>query len=276
MDKREQLIYLTESGVITYEKRLNWYAELNDRPISSLLTSKEKVAFSNFTQKFPLEHFQQIYDKERIKTIVLGDKNYPKWLAETYKPPLVLFCQGNISYLNSRCLSVVGSRKMTPYGKIAMQHILPGLLDKFTIVSGLALGVDGEAHRITIHNKGRTIAVIGTGLKFYYPNAHQELQKLLSHSQLLVSLLPYYAGIKRWHFPYRNQTIAGLSEATLVIEAAAKSGSLITANYALQENREVFAVPGNINNLYSAGCNLLIQSGAKMVLDDKDIIEELL
>ncbi|MFV8815967.1 DNA-processing protein DprA, partial [Aerococcus urinaeequi] len=148
------------------------------------------------------------------------------------------------------------------------------LSEAVVIVSGLAKGVDAYTHQAAMSG-GETIAVIGTGLLTSYPSDHHKLQAEIAHNHLLVSPLPNHAKIQRWHFPYRNLTIAGLSQATMVIEAAEKSGSLITANYALQENRLVFAVPGPISNPLSVGTNQLIYYGATPALQASEILRDL-
>lgn len=270
MKQREQLIYLVESGAIPYEKLLYWYSGQR----SLKLSAKEARRLQDFKNRYPWSHFEELYYSKKISPLILGEHEYPYRLSEIYRPPLVIFCRGDLQLLKTRCLSVVGSRKMSNYGQQMVQNIIPEVSSQLTIVSGLALGVDGEAHRMAIRSGGRTIAVIGSGLGSYYPAHHRKLQEYIENKHLLISPLPYYAGVRRWHFPYRNRTIAGLSSAVLVVEAARKSGSLITANYALQENRDVLAIPGALTQPLSAGCNELIQAGAKMILTGRDILEE--
>ncbi|GAX05856.1 DNA processing protein [Secundilactobacillus pentosiphilus] len=204
------------------------------------------------------------------------DAQYPLMLKESWLPPVVLFYQGNLDLLTaSRLLSIVGSRKASPYAEIALKKILPEITAQdFVVVSGLAAGVDSLSHRLALRNHGHTIGVIATGLNLSYPASSQKLQQYMAEHELVISEYPLDAVGKRYRFVERNRLIAGLSQATLVVQAQEKSGSLITANLALQNNRDVMAVPGRIDDLLSCGCNQLIQAGAKAVLTARDILDE--
>lgn len=208
--------------------------------------------------------------------ITIADKIYPTQLREIYMPPLLLFYQGDLELLQTPIVSMVGSRHYTSYGQVAVRQLIPPLVAQgITVCSGLAQGIDGLVHRTTIGCHGKTIAVIGTGLDRYYPPANKSLQQLLAKKGLVLSEYLPQASPLRWHFPHRNRIIAGLSQATIVVEAGQKSGSLITANMALRENRDVLAVPGPIDEEKYVGCNQLIQAGAKPVLTATDILDEL-
>lgn len=209
------------------------------------------------------------------KYITIFDKAYPQKLRETYQAPLVLFYRGNLELLKFPSLAIVGARQNSPYSNEVLQSIIPEVTRHgITTISGLAQGVDSLCHRLTINNSGQTIGVIGTGLNKVYPRCNQELQTEMMNNFLVLSEYFYDDEPRAWHFPERNRIIAGLCDSLVVIEAKERSGSLITANLALQENRNVMAVPGKINAPLSRGCNLLIQEGAKPVLNGHDIIEE--
>lgn len=203
------------------------------------------------------------------------DEDYPVLLKEIYNPPLVFFYNGNFSLLNAPTLAIVGARKHSPYAKEVLKKLLPDVLDEgIATVSGLAKGIDSLAHKITLSEKGKTIGVIGTGLDRTYPRENFELQANMEKEGIVLS--EYALGQKplRFHFPARNRIISGLCQSLLVVEARRQSGSLITANMALQENRNILAVPGNINSILSEGCNELILEGAKPILRAEDILEE--
>ncbi|KON89102.1 DNA processing protein DprA [Sporosarcina globispora] len=218
------------------------------------------------------------YSPNGIRIITIFDEEYPILLKETYQPPWVIYARGDISLLNSRChLGVVGSRQATDYGEKAIQYIFPKLIEKgVIIVSGLAAGIDAIAHKEAIKNKGKTIGVIAGGLFHIYPQANQKLAYEMMKNHLVISEYPPDTKPSRWQFPMRNRIISGISRGTLIIQAKNKSGSLITANYAVQEGREVFALPGNIFSPFSGGTNELIQQGAKLVKSAEDILEEFL
>lgn len=217
------------------------------------------------------------YKTNEITVITIIDKEYPPLLKEIYQPPWALFIKGDLSLLETvPKLAVVGSRQATQYGKNAIRSIFPGLVDKgVLIVSGLARGIDALAHEYAIKNGGRTIAVIAGGFYHIYPKENMSLALEMMKNQLVLSEYPPDTKPLRWHFPSRNRIISGLSEGTLIIEAKRKSGSLITANFAVNEGREVFSLPGNIFNPYSIGTNELIQQGAKLVTSAEDILEEI-
>ena len=204
------------------------------------------------------------------------DAQYPALLKESWLPPVVLFYQGNLELLNAQqLLSVVGSRKRSAYSETVLNRLMPTLIEnQLVIVSGLAAGVDSLSHRLALRNHGHTIGVIGTGLNLSYPASSQKLQQYMAQHELVLSEYPLDAVGKKYHFIERNRLIAGLSQATLVVQAQEKSGSLITTSLALQNNRDVMAIPGRIDDPLSCGCNQLIQAGAKAVLTAQDILDE--
>lgn len=210
-------------------------------------------------------------------SIMIGEYHYPMLWYHTAQPPILVFYRGDIGLLREPKVSVIGTRQMTTYGKTITREIINALSkETWVSVSGLALGVDASVHEYSLeHPNGRSIAIIPCGLDYYYPRANKYLQKRMEQQDLILS--EYMPNIKpmKHHFVLRNRLVAGISKATIVIEAAQRSGSLITANYALQYNREVFAVPGRITDVQSRGCNDLIQIGATPVLDIPSMIDEL-
>jgi len=209
--------------------------------------------------------------------ITFDDALYPEQLKEIYDPPLVLFVKGNEQLLNNMQIAIVGSRAASINGREAAFDISKQLAEQgIVITSGLALGIDAAAHKGAITTLTGTIAVVATGLDKVYPVRHKPLAKLIIENQgvILSEFLPGTSP-KAGHFPKRNRIISGLSQGVLVVEAALKSGSLITARCALEQNRDVFAVPSGINNPQAKGCHWLIKQGAKLVEQAADIIEEL-
>lgn len=208
--------------------------------------------------------------------VTLGDALYPPLLLQAPDPPLLLYVQGDAKLLSAPGIGVVGSRNPTPQGKahaLAFSTELSGA--GWTIVSGLALGIDGAAHEGGLAGPGRTIAVVGTGLDRVYPRRHLELARRISESGVLISEYSIGTPPLPANFPQRNRIIAGLTRGTLVVEAALQSGSLITARLASESGREVFAIPGSIQSPQSRGCHALIKQGAKLVECAQDVLEEL-
>lgn len=200
---------------------------------------------------------------------------YPERLKHIAEPPRQLYCRGDISLLKSECFAVVGTRMITNYGKEAVQRLVPGLARYFTIVSGLALGVDAAAHKVTLEAGGKTIAVLGSGVDYITPESNDRLGlDILKRGGLIVSEHEGRKPAGKHSFPERNRIISGLSRGVLIIEADEKSGSLITARLATEQNRDVFAVPGSIFSPKSIGPNKLIQCGAKTVTAVADIIQD--
>ncbi|MFD1485228.1 DNA-processing protein DprA [Lacticaseibacillus baoqingensis] len=202
------------------------------------------------------------------------DAAYPPRLAESFQPPAVLFYQGNWHLLTRLCLAIVGARHAGAYTRKALAWLRPGLMP-MTVVSGLAAGADTLAHEFALAQGWPTVAVLANGLDQVYPQANRDLQQRIAKAGLVISEYPYGVKPMPYRFVARNRLIAGLAHGVLVTEAAAHSGSLITANLALQANREVFAVPNRVDVPLGVGTNALIQAGAKPVLRGSDIIEEM-
>lgn len=240
------------------------------------LTLNSQTALMNNWSSRELGEAIQINQSQHFITIL--DDVYPPQLRETYCPPIVLFYQGNADLMrDDKCLAVVGSRHMTAYGESVVRGLIPPMVKHhLTIVSGLARGIDSTAQQVALHFDGHTIGVIGSGLDQAYPPENKALQALVAQRGLVISEYPLGTPPLPYHFPERNRIIAGLCHTCLVVEGKKKSGSLITANIALQENRNVCAVPGRIDAPLSVGCNELIAAGAKPILCANDLLNEFL
>lgn len=218
----------------------------------------------------------KLIEKFEVDVITIWDEAYPELLKQIYHPPIALFCRGNTQLLNEKCLGVVGTRTPTKYGQEVAADFGQQIAGcGYTVVSGAAKGIDTIVHSNAIKANGNTIAVLGNGIDRVYPAENRSLYDAIADKGLLVS--EFFMGSKpdAPNFPRRNRIISGLSTGTLVIEAAEKSGSLITAYFALDQNREVFAVPGMINSRQSRGTHHLIRQGAKLVERIEDILDEL-
>lgn len=218
------------------------------------------------------------FDRDGISFVTCFDEKYPEQLREIYDFPLVLFAKGNIALLNSDCISVVGTRSPTRYGmKVCGDFTREFVRADFTIVSGFARGIDSTAHRACIDADGKTIAVFACGINRCYPAENKELyDAILSQGGLLISEYPVDTPPLQYHFPERNRIISGLSRGVFVPEATLKSGSIITAKLAVEQGKELFVVPGNINSPESEGSNRLLQEipGA-IVIDAQDVFDRL-
>lgn len=235
-----------------------------------------QVIVQGLADKTLLDQERNLLDKHHIQIVTVADLTYPTYLKNIFLPPPILYVQGAVSILTTPSLGVVGSRKATSYGKMCVEHLLPPLVHAgITIVSGGAYGIDAYAHRHTLELQGITVAVLGSGLLRPYPRENKNLfEHIVQRGGAIISPFALQAEAQQWTFPVRNRIIAGLSQGTLVVQAAASSGALITARYALDENRQVFAVPGSIFEEVSAGCHALLQEGAILVKDGSDILKE--
>ncbi|STX29987.1 protein smf [Legionella beliardensis] len=208
--------------------------------------------------------------------ITWDDPNYPSLLKQIYDAPPILYAIGDLTCFKQLTVAMVGTHKPSVTGaQTAWQFAFDLAANQITVVSGLALGIDAQAHQGCIAAKGKTIAVLGTGIDCIYPKSHLQLANQVTDEGLLISEFPLKSPPIAGHFPRRNRIISGLSLATLVVEAAVRSGSLITARLALEQNREVMAIPGSINNPQAKGCHYLLQQGAKLVTSIHDILAEL-
>ncbi len=240
-----------------------------DKLVANLKTAKVEIE--------PLEYFAKL-QKSGIKVITIFDENYPSSLREIHGTPMIIYYKGLIDEeILEKCFGVVGTRRPTGYGRIVTEKLTRELVEAgLTIVSGLARGVDTIAHTVTVEAGGKTLAVLGGGLSQIFPSENLRLAEKIAdgHGAILTEFPPSYPHLAG-NFPARNRIIAGLSQGVLVTEAAEDSGSLITARLAIEQGREVFAVPGPITSSMSEGTSVLLKDGAKLVSSAKDILEEL-
>lgn len=216
-----------------------------------------------------------VYSNIDVIVVTLYSEAYPKLLKNTAVPPLVLYCKGDVSLFNTECLAVVGTRRKTKYGeKVTNQFTKALASNDFTIVSGMADGIDTVAHRACLEVGGKTIAILGGGVNEVYPFSNIGLSKIIIEKGLLVSEYKPDKKPMGFHFPIRNRIIAGICKGVLIPEAAPKSGSMHTKEYAIEAGRDLFVVPGNIDNNSSSGCNEVIKSlQGCMVMSVEDILD---
>ncbi len=233
--------------------------------------------FVDFASKFSIENYLKSLKKENVWFLTLEDKHYPNLLSKIKNPPFVLYGRGDPKILSSTSFAVVGARRTTHYGREVTAIFTQELVSSgFTIVSGLAIGVDAISHKTSLDSNGKTVAVLGCGVDCCNPSENLSLYKrIIEEGGAIVSELPLSHPPTKGSFPARNRIIAGLSQAVLVTEGAEDSGSLITANYAFEFGRKVFAVPGPITSSLSKGPYKLLKKGAKLVTKIEDILEEL-
>jgi len=233
---------------------------------------KHKNLFDALNKK---EYFNRL-NRLGIEVLTVSDRNYPQNLKQIEDKPFVLYVKGRLKKKDEKAIAVIGSRKMTNYGKVITERITSELVKrKITIVSGLARGVDTEAHKVALFHSGRTMAVLGSGLDRIYPPENWELAEEISKRGALISEFPLGYPPFPENFIQRNRIVSGLSKGILVIEGAERSGTLVTASYAANQGRSVFAIPGDISSPFSFAPNFLIKNGAKVVTKGEDILEEL-
>lgn len=279
-----QLWKVPRVGAKTYQKLLSAFGSpaavfdanaeaLKQAGFSELLISNIQKSKDSVAVQADLDWLQQA-DNHYIVTVDCAD--YPKMLKQTSNPPPLLYVRGDFSVLNDPQIAIVGSRNPTQ-GGLAAAYDFSNYLGKtgLCITSGLALGIDGKAHQGALDAGAPTIAVIATGIDRVYPARHRDLAHKIVQNGAIVSEFPIGTQPKAENFPRRNRIISGLSYGTLVVEAALRSGSLITARLAMEQNREVFAIPGSIHNSLARGCHQLIRQGAKLVETAQDILEEM-
>jgi len=269
-------------GPVSFQRLLTCFASVQDvfnatAPDLSQVGLKQGTI--DYLQKPDWRRIDEDLDwleHSEVSVLLLTDPDYPKLLAEISDPPPVLFIRGNREVLQQPQLAIVGSRNPTPAGKETAHDFAYHLASQgLTITSGMALGIDAASHEGALRANGNTIAVAGTGLDRVYPAVHHDLAHKITHNGALISEFPPGTAPSKHNFPRRNRIISALSMGVLVVEAALRSGSLITAKQALEQGREVFAVPGSIHNPQARGCNSLIKQGAKLVETAEDIFEEL-
>ena len=228
-------------------------------------------------QQIDPEEEWNLLQKNNIQVITIIEEGYPDLLKKIYNPPPVIYYQGDFITImkEKKGLAVVGSRKATYYGRKIAREIASQLAKSgYVIISGLAKGIDTNAHIGALEVEGLTIAVLGSGIDRIYPSENRNLASRIREKGALITEFPLFTKPEKNNFPRRNRIISGLALGTLVVEATEKSGALITADYALEQGREVFAVPGSIHSTLSIGCHNLIKQGAKLVNSYRDILEE--
>ena len=242
-------------------------AGLDPKSVEKIIATRPRISFDNEMEKL---------EKYKIRVVTHNSFDYPPRLKEIYDYPPVLYIRGILTSEDEIAIAVVGTRRASIYGRQVTEEIVADLArNKITIISGLAKGIDSIAHRAALEAGGRTIAVSGCGLDMVYPSEHVTLARQIMEHGALISEFPLGTRPKAEHFPQRNRIMSGMSLGVLIVEAGETSGALLTAQWALEQNREVFAVPGSIFSPVSKGTNRLIQEGAKLVRHYSDILEEL-
>lgn len=251
---------------------------VDEKHIISALGKRRIIAskiIENRNKQFVAKIFKDLNNND-ILPLTIFDSNYPSKLKNIYDPPYVIYIKGNKVDFDIPLIAIVGARKATPYGKWAA-HQFAKELTKWGvgIISGLALGIDACGHKGALDGNGYTIGVLGCGLNQYYPAANRALMDKIIKEGCVIS--EYCLGMPplKYHFPARNRIVSGLSDGVIVIEASEKSGALITVEFALDHGKDVYALPGNINNIQSKGTNKLIRDGARILLEVDDVIENL-
>lgn len=248
-------------------------ADLNG--VSGLRHKSKRALLKKKMLRPPEEEWKRL-QREDIEVVTLGDAHYPSNLAAIHDPPVVFFMHGRLEPRDLVAVAVVGSRVASPAGLCYTERLCAELVQYgVTIVSGFAVGIDSAAHRGALQGRGRTLAVLGCGLNVNYPQSNRNLREKISRSGALLSEFPLETQPAAGHFPLRNRIISGLALGVVVVEAAQRSGSLITAKMALEQGREVFAVPGLAGSFLSAGPHNLLKQGAKLVESAEDILEEI-
>jgi len=273
--KLNKACYLNPSLCKYLVETYNTIDEINE----NILTIKEKFKINidkfKTTINSSIQKELNYLVQNNIHIITPNSKNYPKYLTEITNYPLILFAKGNLDCLSKPLFSVIGTRKPSEYASITTASFTSSLSNYFCIVSGLAIGIDTIAHQSCLNQNNLTIAVLAHGIDSIYPKSNSSLaDKIIKSKGLLLSEFPLFSIPQKFHFPQRNRIISGLSQGLLLSEATIKSGSMITANYAIEQNREVFALPGNITNKNAEGPIHLIQQGAKCIFNVNDIFEE--
>jgi DNA processing protein len=241
-------------------------AGLDSKSVDITIATRPQISLNDELKKL---------ERYKVKVVTWNDPAYPSRLKEIYDRPPLLYIRGMLTPEDEWTIAIVGTRHASAYGRQVAEEITSDLArNKITIVSGLARGIDAIAHRAALEVGGRTIAVCGCGVDMVYPSDHVTLARQIMEHGALVSEFPLGTRPKAEHFPQRNRIMSGMSLGVLVVEAKERSGALLTANWALEQNREVFAVPGSIFSPVSRGTNRLIQEGAKLVRHCADILEE--
>lgn len=257
----------------------DWSRLLEDCSILELFSISDDL-LQIMKQYLNVDHIHKVKERlinEGIQVTMLGEEGYPKQLAEIYQPPFLLYGKGDMRLLNEdKAVGIVGTRTPSSYGQMVAHRLSAELAEAgWVIVSGMAKGIDACAHQGALSVKGRTIAVLGSGVDYIYPESNKRLYHEIIQTGLILSEYAPQTLPHKGTFPQRNRIISGLSRGVVIVESHHRSGSLITANWALEQGREVLAVPGSILSAKSAGPHKLIKEGAKLVTSAKDIVDEL-
>ncbi|MBP3952049.1 DNA-processing protein DprA [Bacillus suaedae] len=285
--KRDRLIHLHSSQSMTWKllykimnedpklSRIYSYSLEQLQALYQLKSRRAQLLYTDLHNFSPTD-LKRYYLNRNIQTVTLFDDDYPDLLKQIYDPPFVLYVLGKRHILSTENLmGVIGTRHPSQEGKKKVTYVVAPLIrEGWGIVSGMAIGIDTIAHQQAIELNGYTIAVLGSGFNYVYPKENQQLFVEMSKHQCVVSEYPPSCPPNKWYFPARNRIISGLSKGIVVVEAREKSGSLITADQALEQGREVFSIPDSIFSQAAQGTNQLIQQGAKLILNYNDIIEE--
>ena len=270
LNKKTKYILYEEFGSIEniYEAKREDYENCN-------VSMSSKYIDELCDKNIDIEQTLNNINKFNVKVVAIDQIEYPNMLKNIEYPPVVLYCRGNFVNLNEKvCVSVVGSRKMSVYGKNVAYSISKQLSQRgIVVVSGMAYGIDTMAHIGALDGEGITVAVLGCGVDIAYPKTNRVLMERILKTGMVISELPVGFAPMAYNFPERNKIVAALSVGTLVVEADIKSGSLITANLAKEYNRDIYAIPGNIDSPFAKGTNFLIQNGAGLVTSSDDIIK---
>ena len=283
--KKSDILFLNMIGVSSkrifeIENTIPDFSDFDESKKRNILSS----ILSRSSQKLLYRHDETSFKRycERLKQLNVNicfynNSDYPERLQHIDDPPILLYYQGKQSDKDHLAISIVGSRKSTAYGRSVCTYFVTELAKLgITTISGLAYGIDSIVHEASIKEGGRTIGVLGNGIDQIYPAKNRMLYEQVKEQGLIFSEFPLGARPVAYHFPMRNRIISGLGLGLLVIEAKEKSGTLITANFAAEQGKDIFAVPGNINHPNSKGTNQLIQDGAKLVIDVDDLLNEIL
>ncbi|MGB9839438.1 DNA-processing protein DprA [Thermovenabulum sp.] len=286
-ERKEIIIFLNLIENIGYIRAKNILSVYNSLKELRKANKEELLKIPNISDKiaekilFGLKEFNPLKEIEKAEKkgctiITIDDKDYPQLLKEIYDPPLVIYVKGKKELLKKESIAIVGTRKPTEYGKKVAEELAAKLAKRnLNIISGLAKGIDSFAHKGALKVEGSTVAVLGTGIDIIYPPENNKLFQEIAEKGAIITSFPVGTEPLPYNFPARNRIISGLSLGVVVVEAGERSGALITADFALEQGREVFAVPGMIYSPMSKGPHKLIKQGAKLVENDEDVLMEL-
>lgn len=253
--------------------------KLQEKDILKIDGFGNNIANSILNNKYRenLDKYVEYLEKHQIKMINIIEEKYPTKLRDVYDPPVTLFIKGNVDILNSCSIAIIGCRDCSKYGEfVSMKFAYDLAKENVSIISGMARGIDTFAHKGALKARGKTIAVLGSGIDRIYPKENSMLfNEIVENDGAIVSEYVIGTEATKMNFPARNRIISGLSDGVIVVEAKEKSGTLITVDFALEQGKEIFVVPGNITSANSIGTNELIKQGARCVINTKDIIDEI-